>query len=96
MTETEAESIANLSFHNRARVVRTVECGCFYCLAVFPGSEVQQWVDDGQTALCPRCGIDSVLANMTSADVLRELHNHRFETTVPAAEASPETALGQR
>jgi hypothetical protein len=43
--------------------------GCFYCLSIFSPSEIKDWVDarqdetdineSGQTALCPRCGIDS-------------------------------------
>jgi len=43
--------------------------GCFYCLAVFPTADVVEWVDEdpqspngsGRTALCPKCGNDSVL-----------------------------------
>jgi hypothetical protein len=36
-------------------------CGCFYCNAIYPPSEITEWVDDGQTALCAKCGIDSVI-----------------------------------
>ena len=37
-------------------------CGCFYCLKTFDASEVATWVDEGVTALCPHCGIDTVLS----------------------------------
>jgi len=55
---------------------RSQNCGCFSCLAVFPGHEVissypevqgyYAEIDgteriDTQTADCPRCGLDSVL-----------------------------------
>jgi hypothetical protein len=46
-------------------------CGCFYCMKTFLADEIIDWVDwpegaedqleEGVTALCPRCGIDSVL-----------------------------------
>lgn len=37
------------------------DCGCFYCLETFKGSEIDDWIDDGATANCPRCGVDCVL-----------------------------------
>lgn len=38
-------------------------CGCFFCLAIFKPSEIQEWIEDkdGSTAICPHCGIDAVL-----------------------------------
>jgi len=87
MTEAEAESIAYLSYRNRARVLAATRCGCFYCQAVFPGDDVRDWVDDDRTALCPRCGIDSVLAGVTDPVALRMLHHYRFEVTVPSSDA---------
>lgn len=48
---------------NRAVVENSALCGCFYCLAVYPASEVSVWIEDdgGDTAECPMCGIDSVI-----------------------------------
>jgi hypothetical protein len=55
------------SIHHREEVLSSDPCGCFYCLAVFPPSEILEWVDEiesiGQTALCPKCGIDSVIGS---------------------------------
>lgn len=56
-----------LSDHNRASIGKSDRCGCFCCVSVFAPTEVVAWIDRnrkdvGQTALCPRCGIDSVLA----------------------------------
>jgi hypothetical protein len=31
------------------------------------------------TALCPRCGIDSILPGVTDSATLAALHRHRFE-----------------
>lgn len=37
--------------------------GCFYCRKTFVASEIEDWIDNDQTAMCPRCSIDSVLAD---------------------------------
>ena len=37
------------------------KCGCFYCCKTFNIGDVDEFVDDGKTAICPKCGIDSVL-----------------------------------
>jgi hypothetical protein len=34
---------------------------CFYCGHIGHPQDITEWVDGGQTALCPKCGIDSVL-----------------------------------
>ena len=42
-------------------------CGCFSCLIVFPSKDIIEWTDDdnpkGKTAICPNCGIDSVIGS---------------------------------
>lgn len=41
-------------------------CGCFFCLNTFETNEIGEWIkekDDGETAICPKCGIDSVLSS---------------------------------
>ena len=48
--------------------MRSKHCACFYCGTVFPSSAITNWTDrneygEGQTALCPNCGIDSVIGD---------------------------------
>jgi hypothetical protein len=60
------------SFKNRQQLEQSDVCGCFYCLATYAPAEVTEWVteDDGRhTALCPRCGIDSVLGSASGCPV---------------------------
>ena len=42
-------------------------CGCFYCEQTFQPKEIEEWIEeniaDGETAICPKCGIDSVLSS---------------------------------
>lgn len=53
---------------HRTEVLKSDRCRCFYCLATFAPAEIKEWVDEdaqeqGQTALCPKCGIDSVIGS---------------------------------
>jgi len=56
--------------------------GAFYCLEVFPPSEIEDWTDDGDTALCPKCGIDSVLGSISGYPIerqfLKKMHDQWF------------------
>lgn len=48
------------SSDHRALIERSVKCGCFYCQRIFNPRDIKEWIDGGQTALCP-CGVDAVL-----------------------------------
>ena len=53
------------SFKNFEAIKRSQKCGCYNCKKIFDATEIDEWViekDDGQkTALCPYCGVDSVI-----------------------------------
>lgn len=65
---------------HRAEIEASEVCGCFFCLATFPPTEIQEWVDNvgagedapGITALCPRCGIDSVIGSASGYPITPE------------------------
>ena len=67
------------SFRNRPLLEKGGRCGCFFCLAEYDASAVTKWVDDGRTALCPQCGIDSVLSEpYNDPTFLREMQREFF------------------
>ena len=53
-------------------------CGCFYCLKIFSPSEIKEWViadndcDRYGTAICPYCGIDSVIGESSGFPITKE------------------------
>jgi hypothetical protein len=56
------------SSNHRAEIEASEICGCFYCRSTFRPSDICEWIDEnaegiGQTAMCPRCGIDSVIGS---------------------------------
>lgn len=65
------------SIINRDQITQSKICGCFYCLYIFPKEEISEWIDDqsnpeGDTALCPKCGIDSVLGDKAGFELSKE------------------------
>jgi hypothetical protein len=60
------------SFKSRKEVMASELCGCFYCLATFPPTEIEEWTDDEQTPMCPKCGIDSVIGSASGFSIDKE------------------------
>jgi hypothetical protein len=70
---------------HKNRIMVSVLVGCYYCLEIFRPAEIEEWTADG-CALCPKCGIDSVLPEADgkyAADFLKWMRFHWFEHTVP-------------
>ena len=73
------------SMNNRQALLEAGKGACFYCLDEFAAHEISRWTDDDSTALCPRCGIDSVLSVSDQAadkEFLRRMREYWFERTV--------------
>jgi hypothetical protein len=63
------------SSNHRKEIESSPLCGCFHCLGTFNPSAIAEWIDwpdgtpvelafsAGTTALCPSCGIDSVIGS---------------------------------
>jgi hypothetical protein len=60
------------SARHRAELLASDLCGCFYCGATFTATEIVDWTDGEQTALCPRCGIDSVIGSAAGFPLTKE------------------------
>jgi hypothetical protein len=57
------KNASHASFKSRDAIKKSKTAGCFYCVEIFPASEIKEWVDDNLTPICPKCGIDSVLGD---------------------------------
>lgn len=60
------------SSRHRDAIADAQICGCFYCLEIFEPNKIEDWLTDEGTALCPRCGIDSVLPDNVGYPITRD------------------------
>ncbi|MDE6795362.1 MAG: hypothetical protein K2J63_08695 [Muribaculaceae bacterium] len=49
------------------------ECGCTCCQRIFPADEVEDFAEHGETAVCPYCGYDSLIADSSGIKLTKEL-----------------------
>ena len=84
--ETDIQEAHKHSMRNRRELAKSETCGCFYCERVFSPAEITEWIDDGETAMCPHCGIDSVLPSASgfklSKDLLQRMNAYWFRDSV--------------
>jgi hypothetical protein len=92
LSKADQESIHRYRLRNRELLGKSDHAGCFYCQSVFDPKLISDWTDrrqletgdteGGETALCPKCGIDSVLPSsapiILSKDLLAEMNAYWF------------------
>jgi len=70
------------SSNHKEELKNSAVIGCFYCCNHFKFSEIKEWIDAGDTALCPKCGIDSVIGSDSdytiSKKFLKEMNEYWF------------------
>ncbi len=68
-------SMHRAHFTGAGRVLPVTRYGCYYCREIYLVADkpINEWVDGEQTALCPVCGIDSVIPEVKSIKLTKEL-----------------------
>jgi hypothetical protein len=76
------EEAHRFSSYHRRTLSLDAKCGCFHCLRIFNPSKITDWIDSDETALCPYCGIDSVIGQSSgfpiTDDFFKKMHEHWF------------------
>ncbi|RZJ77269.1 MAG: hypothetical protein EOO47_17300 [Flavobacterium sp.] len=72
------------SFSHKAEIMTADLCGCFYCEQTFSPNEIEEWVVEniGETAICPKCGVDAVLSStlpITDQLFLEKMNKYWFK-----------------
>jgi len=68
------------SINNRPQLLKDNVCGCFYCLEIFNPNIIEEWVEDTEgTALCPFCGIDSVIGESSGFPITEEFLQEMYK-----------------
>ena len=77
----EASGLHRHTRANRMELEASEVCGCIACERIYFPSEIVRWVD-GETALCPHCGVDAVVGSASGIPimpgVLRRAHERWF------------------
>ena len=63
----------HLAIKNRQLVSFGTKAGCFHCLKIFESKEINTYTDNNQTALCPYCQVDSVVADNCGFELNEEI-----------------------
>ena len=70
------------SIYHRQEIKSSRLCGCFHCVSIYQPSLIMEWTDNETTALCPKCGIDSVIGSASNFPItdrfLSAMNNYWF------------------
>lgn len=70
------------SAKHREEILASTTCGCFYCGAMFAPDKIEEWIGNNDCALCPKCGIDSVIGDKSGYPITKkfmsEMHKYWF------------------
>ena len=66
------------SFHNKKDLDKTTVASCYYCCRILLCSQIVSYIDNGDTALCPYCGVDSVISGVIPQEELDEISRIMF------------------
>ncbi|MFC3104992.1 cytoplasmic protein [Salinisphaera aquimarina] len=75
------------SSNHRELILNSIQLGCFHCCKQFSPEALDEWWDEdangiGQTAVCPYCGIDTVVGDAAghriTEQLLAALRDHFF------------------
>ncbi|MCL2737278.1 MAG: cytoplasmic protein [Alphaproteobacteria bacterium] len=58
--------------NNKEALAKDKICGCFYCCEIFNPDEINEWIPNETTAMCPYCGIDSVISESSGYPITKE------------------------
>ena len=80
------KAVYSHSIRNEESINNSDFCGCFHCISIFPVADVKLSdliieKDGHRTAICPICGIDSVLGDSTveiTAELLEKMNEYYF------------------
>ena len=67
----------NVGFKNIESLSKAEWCMCYHCVKRFKFNEINKFIDNAETAICPKCGIDAVVADIGRDEII-DLHDEKF------------------
>ena len=96
------------SVSNKQSILASNRCGCFFCKRIFDSKLISApYINDkgGETAMCPFCGVDSVLPDNSvelSFELLEKMHrvwfgmHKRYDKKITLSTPNGKTELDAR
>jgi len=72
------DDVQKASINNFDELDKVDVCGCYHCINTFDVEEVTEFVDNGTTALCPHCGVDSIIPGTVNKFFLEKAYQKYF------------------
>mgnify|MGYP000844257115 FL=1 len=63
--DTQVMAARAAALDNRDTIATATLCACYACGEDFLPSAVYEWTDSDRTALCPYCGVDAVIPDIS-------------------------------
>jgi NAD-dependent SIR2 family protein deacetylase len=84
-------NMPTFALKNKQEVATSTLAGCFHCCNIFRPEQVIEFTDNGQTCICPLCGVDAVVGDMGIPDeiTLDKLKKTKFYWFNTKAQSSP-------
>ena len=80
--ESQLNRLHAYSSHNKKLIDTADKCYCFYCKSCIGRDEIKTFIDNGQTALCPKCDIDAIipdnLGETVDEEIISEMNEYWF------------------
>ena len=77
MNQSDVIAAHSLSNNHKPELEKDRVCGCFYCMQIYDPAEIEEWIIDDNpcdkrgTAICPKCGIDSVIGESSGFPITK-------------------------
>lgn len=71
--------IYQYSTRHKKSILESPYAGCFFCKTLVPTRDITEWVHEDQTAICPKCGVDSLLPDNQYFPITPELLQIMYE-----------------
>ena len=72
------EDAHKYSSNHKPELEKDSVCGCFWCMRIYSPTEIEDWIiadnkiDRRGTAICPYCGVDSVIGESSGYPITKE------------------------
>ena len=75
LTEQESTLYHSHTIRNREEINQSAYCHCISCIKSYPSPIVMDFINeiDGETALCPYCGVDAVIGDACGLVINQEI-----------------------